>query len=70
MGVDLVFDPRSVLIHFESVSVKPILADDRVRQAREREFEYFRRRWPVLKDDWLNTNISAQDESMRSLIRP
>lgn len=70
MGVDLVFDPRSVLIHFESVSVKPILADDRVRQAREREFEYFRRRWPVLKDAWLNPNVSMQDETTRSLIRP
>ena len=69
MGVDLVFDPRSVLIHFESVSVKPILSDDRVRQAREREFEYFRKRWPVIRDEWLNPNISAQDETMRSLIR-
>jgi GT2 family glycosyltransferase len=70
MGVDLVFDPRSVLMHFESVSVKPILADDRVRQAREREFEYFRRRWPVLKDEWLNPNVSMHDETTRSLIRP
>ena len=68
MGVDLVFDPRSVLIHFESMSVKSILSDDRVRQAREREFEYFRRRWPVIQDEWLNPNISAQDETMRSLI--
>lgn len=70
MGIDLVFDPRAVLIHFESVSVKPILADDRVRRAREREFGYFRGRWPVLIDAWLNPNLSAQDETMRSLVRP
>jgi GT2 family glycosyltransferase len=70
MGVDLVFDPRAVLIHFESVSVKPILADDRVRRAREREFGYFRGRWPVLMDTWLNPNVSPQDETMRSLVYP
>ena len=70
MGLDVVFDPRSVLIHFESVSVKPILNDAQVNYTRQKEFAYFRRRWPILKDNWLNRNYSPQDETMRSLWCP
>ena len=70
MGLDVVFDPRSVLIHFESVSVKPVLAEPHVSFTREREFAYFRRRWPLPKDNWFNPNISPQDEAMKSLLWP
>jgi GT2 family glycosyltransferase/SAM-dependent methyltransferase len=70
MGLDVVFDPRSVLIHFESVSVKPILTEPHFNCTREREFAYFCRRWPLLKDNLLNPNISPQDETMKSLWCP
>ena len=68
MGVDIVFDPRSILIHFESLSVKPTLSDERVTYTREKEFEYFRRRWPILHDKWLNPRLSPDDEAMRSFV--
>jgi GT2 family glycosyltransferase len=68
MGVPVVFDPRSILIHFESLSVKQTLSDERVTYTREKEFEYFRRRWPILHDKWLNPRLSPDDEAMRSFV--
>ena len=68
MGVPVVFDPRSILIHFESLSVKRTLSDERVTYTREKEFEYFRRRWPILHDKWLNPRLSPDDEAMRSFV--
>ena len=70
IGVDLVFDPRSVLIHFESTTVKTILSDDKIMKTREREYVYFRSRWPNLKDNYFNKNLSLDDEHMKKLKIP
>jgi len=70
IGVDLVFDPRSVLIHFESTTVKTILSNDKIMKTRQREYVYFRSRWPNLKDNYFNKNLSLDDEHMRKLKIP
>jgi GT2 family glycosyltransferase len=67
-GVDLIFDPRAILLHFESISLKPTLKKEPARRAREREFDYFIKKWGAPKDNWLNPNIDVSDESMRSII--
>jgi GT2 family glycosyltransferase len=70
IGVDLVFDPRSVLIHFESTTVKAILSDNKIQKTRQREYDYFRSRWPNLKDNYFNKNLSLNDEEMKKLRIP
>lgn len=68
-GIDLVFDPRSILIHMESVSVKPVLGDERIRRRREREFDYFLARWgdERLHDPHLHPLIDQSDETLTLL---
>ncbi len=68
-GADLIFDPRSILFHMESVSLKTILRDANVQRLREREFDYFVRRWgdERIKDRWVNPLWNPADESLRSL---
>jgi GT2 family glycosyltransferase/SAM-dependent methyltransferase len=65
--VDLVFDPRSVLVHFESTTVKAILPNNKIQKTRQREYDYFRSRWPNLKDNYFNKNLSLDDEQMKKL---
>ena len=67
-GVDLIFDPRAILLHFESISLKPTLKEESVHRARGRELEYFIKKWGAPRDNWLNPNIDVSDESMRSII--
>lgn len=67
-GYRLILDPRSVLIHMESVSVIPKLADPLIQKARELEHKHYARRWHVTqnKDAWTNPLLNIADESMRS----
>ena len=70
-GAALIVDPRAVLIHMESVSLKPSLSAPRVQRTRELEYEHFRIRWGdrILTDPWLNGLFEANDESLRTLKR-
>jgi FkbM family methyltransferase len=68
-GVDLVFDPRSILMHMESISVLPKLSDNRILRTRELEFSHFHQRWgqAVKRDLWINPLFSADNESLTLL---
>jgi FkbM family methyltransferase len=68
-GVDLVFDPRSILMHMESISVLPNLSDSRILRTRELEFSHFHQRWgqAVKRDLWINPLFSADNESLTLL---
>ena len=67
--IELVFDPRAVLIHMESVSIKPVLGNTRIRMRREREFEYYRTRWGERThvDPHLSPLIDRSNETLRLL---
>jgi GT2 family glycosyltransferase len=68
----VVYNPRSVLLHMESVSVKPTLADPWIAQRRKLEHEAFLRRWGEVAglDPFINSNISTAAENHRTLLRP
>jgi GT2 family glycosyltransferase len=68
-GVELLFDPRAILFHFESVTVKPTLLEEATMQLRGREHAYFFARWgsELHKDAWHNRSLSSQDESLRTI---
>ena len=68
-GAKLVFDPRAILFHMESVSIKTTLVGTVVQRRREAEYAYFAKRWhSVLNSDpWINPNLNVQDETWRSL---
>jgi len=68
-GVDLVLDPRSILMHMESISVLPKLSDNRIMRTRELEFSHFHQRWghAVKRDLWVNPLFSADNESLTLL---
>ncbi len=67
--IELVFDPRAVLIHMESVSIKPVLGNTRIRSRREREREYYRTRWGerTFLDPHLSPLIDRSNETLRLL---
>ena len=69
-GHDIVFNPRSILIHMESPSIKKMLSNEPVMHTRAKEYELFRRRWEgkLNRDAFHNENYDLNDESMRSLI--
>lgn len=46
----IVLNPRSILFHMESLSVKETLGDSAIGQARARELDHFVRRWPNFRD--------------------
>jgi GT2 family glycosyltransferase len=68
-GVTLVFEPRSILFHMESVSVKTTLVEASVQRRREAEYAYFAKRWAseLGRDAWINPNLDIQDETWRTL---
>lgn len=68
-GFANVFEPRAVLIHMESVSVKPIVAAEGRSLQRHRELEYFLARWGdvVTRDDLHNPAFDPNDESLHDL---
>jgi GT2 family glycosyltransferase len=71
-GLAVVYNPRSVLLHMESVSVKPTLANPRIGELRGREHEAFLRRWGrvLQSDQFHNPNFSRADEACREIMRP
>jgi GT2 family glycosyltransferase len=66
-GVELVFDPRAIIFHLESISLIPTLSDDSVQRQRDREYARFRDRWgaEVHADRWHNRNFYIEDEALR-----
>ena len=68
-GADLIFEPRAVLLHMESISLKPTLADKQVMRGRENEYHYFIRRWgdDINKDRWMNPLLDPSDETLHTL---
>lgn len=69
-GFPLVFEPRAILFHMESVSVRPELSGRYMSDVRHNEYAYFERRWGEViaaGDEWLNPLLDPSDESMRTL---
>jgi GT2 family glycosyltransferase len=68
-GFKLVLEPRALLFHMESVSVKPELVKENVGRVRGNEYNYFNERWGSMihTDEWMNLLIERSDESLRSL---
>jgi GT2 family glycosyltransferase len=68
-GIRLIFDPRAILFHMESVTIKETLSDEAILRRRDREYAHFRSRWhaELGKDQWFNRTLDAQDESWRRL---
>lgn len=46
----IILNPRSILFHMESLSVKETLDNSAIGQARARELDHFFRRWPNYRD--------------------
>jgi GT2 family glycosyltransferase len=71
-GAELIFDPRSILLHMESISIKQCLGDPRQQRARENEYRYFLERWATElgRDRWMSPLHSSHDESLRTLVVP
>jgi len=70
-GYRVLFNPRSILLHMESVSVKSILENPGLMESRGLQHEFFTRRWKerVFDDPFHNPNYHRQDESLRCLYR-
>lgn len=68
-GAEIVFDPRAILFHMESVSLLPGLSNPRVGRSRGREHQYFLGRWAemIAADPWMNPRLDPADESWRIL---
>ena len=68
-GAELIFEPNAILIHMESVSIRPDLDSASNRKRRELEYRYFRERWgPAMElDDWMSPLLDPMDESLRTL---
>jgi GT2 family glycosyltransferase len=71
-GRRLVFNPKSILLHMESVSVRNTLVNPAVRMTREREHAYFKRRWDrqLEHDSFHNPAFDLAAEDLRSLRLP
>lgn len=71
-GLAVVYNPRSVLIHMESISIKPTLTDPRIAKRRAGEHAAFLERWgDVLgSDQFHNPNFSRTAEDFRLLVPP
>jgi GT2 family glycosyltransferase len=70
VGYRIVFEPRAILLHMESISVKPQLGTSEDQERRQREHEYFFRRHPREKlgnDRYLNPRHHVSDETLRTL---
>ena len=68
-GAELVFDPRAIIFHLESVSLIPTLSDESVQRQRDREYARFRDRWhsELARDPWHNRNFYIEDEALRHI---
>ena len=69
-GYRIVFNPRSILLHMESVTVKDDMeADPQIQAVRGLEYQYFAARWGarLFHDQYHNPGYSLDDESLCSL---
>jgi GT2 family glycosyltransferase len=68
-GAFLIFEPRAVLFHMESVSLRTDLVDKHIRRCRENEHHYFNKRWgdEIRKDRWMNPLLDPSDETLLTL---
>jgi GT2 family glycosyltransferase len=71
-GLAVVYNPRAILLHMESTSVKATLADPWMTRRRVLEHEAFTRRWgnALANDPFHNPNFARGAESLRSLVFP
>jgi GT2 family glycosyltransferase len=71
-GLAVVYNPRAVLLHMESVSVRPTLSDPWIAQRRTLEHAAFLRRWGEVlgRDPFMNPNILPIAENLRTLQWP
>lgn len=71
-GLAVIFNPRSIFLHMESVSVRPTLDDLWTVRRRALEHDAFAERWgDVLeKDEFHNPNFCRSVESLKSLVCP
>ena len=68
-GRALLFNPRAVLLHLESATLRQSLRKPAMERTRGREFDYFASRWAaaVQSDRFHNPLFLPEDESLRSL---
>jgi GT2 family glycosyltransferase len=71
-GLAVVYNSRAVLLHMESISVRPTLSDPWIAQRRTLEHAAFLRRWGAVldRDPFMNPNISPAAENLRTLQWP
>jgi GT2 family glycosyltransferase len=64
-----VFDPSAVLIHMESVSIRPLEGQGQFQQQRNAERARFLERWgqALLRDPYHSAGFDLQDQSLRRL---
>ena len=68
-GADLVYEPRAMLFHCESVSTLPLLQDSAIARRRTAEHERFTRRWgdAIQRDPFHNPAYDPSSETLRVL---
>jgi GT2 family glycosyltransferase len=71
-GLRSVFEPRSILIHMESVSLARANADPELLRQRHAERALMLARWAAAfpTDPFLPAGLAPQDEGLRKLVRP
>lgn len=69
MGYDLAYEPRSLLLHCESLSIDPILDDSVHKSRRHAERERFIKRWGKMTatDPYHNPAYKLEVQSLREL---
>lgn len=68
-GHRIVFTPRSVLLHMESVSLRDVVDERDIKELRALERDYFIRRWGarIDGDRYHNPCFLTEDETLRTL---
>ena len=68
-GAVLIFEPRAVLFHMESVTLRIKLVDQHIQRCRVNEHHYFNKRWgdEIRKDRWMNPLLDPSDETLLTL---
>ena len=68
-GFVCVLEPRSILIHMESASIKALVEKESALRQRHHELQYFLQRWGdvVVQDDLHSSGFHLGDETLRKL---
>jgi GT2 family glycosyltransferase len=71
-GLAVIFNPRSIFLHMESVSVRPTLDDLWAIRRRALEHDAFAERWGdvIERDEFHNPNFCRSVESLKGLVCP